>query len=86
MIKYASFQQNLHRPQAQVPTGPGSELHMEERVNVPTFVTREQLPDIRIQLAQLNREFDDSGIICLRKHFRLLLEMNAIILIAFLIL
>lgn len=62
MIRYASFQQQSHRPH---PQAPHDELSGQQ-VDVPTFVTREQLPDIRIQLAHLNREFDDSDYDALR--------------------
>lgn len=37
--------------------------HEEQQIDVPPFATRQQLPDIRIQLATLDREFDERGIV-----------------------
>ncbi|XP_020254595.1 E3 ubiquitin-protein ligase SDIR1-like [Asparagus officinalis] len=40
--------------------------HEEQQIDVPPFATRQQLPDIRIQLASLDREFDERDYDALR--------------------
>lgn len=49
------------RAEAPVATDAEQTGQEEQQIVVPPFATRRELPDIRIQLALLDREFDERG-------------------------